>query len=216
MMRLVLEKGRRGGLPPSVAYSIGGGENGFIFERSAGTIELEDEETGTTPSAQKAFDALVPFGESGTTWKQWWDASMIESKATFNKARNELLEAGLVDQREQRYFVTSGRGLSRSILGLLDLVDLGEAHKQAQTNGARAQAENTTKMLAAPEVRTVAGLFANPPEWLVRQLEVYRGNPSRHLKPLCAAVAAVVLEDGARASEVQDEVERELEEDPQS
>ena len=58
---------------------------------------------------------------------------------------------------------------------------------------------------------TVAELFANPPDWLVRQLEVYRKNPGRHLKPLCAAVAAVVLGDAARASEVQDAVERELE-----
>jgi hypothetical protein len=230
MMRLVLEKGRRGGLPPSVTYSIGGGENSFIFERSSGTIELEDEETGTTPSAQKAFDALVPFGEGGTTWKQWWDASMIESKATFNKARNELLEAGRVAQREHHYFVTGGRGLLRSTLGLIDLdrpkaerstrstlpkgvdlVDLGEAYKQVQTNGGGAQAENTTQMLAANEVRTVAGLFANPPGWLVTQLGVYRTNPAQHLKPLCAAVAAVVLEDGARRDEVREEVEKELE-----
>ena len=58
---------------------------------------------------------------------------------------------------------------------------------------------------------TVAGLFANPPAWLVTQLEVYREDPARHLKPLCAAVAAVVLGDDARASEVQEEVERELE-----
>ena len=57
---------------------------------------------------------------------------------------------------------------------------------------------------------TVADLFANPPDWLVKQLLVYHEDPARHLKPLCAAVAAVVLEDGARASEVQEEVEREL------
>jgi hypothetical protein len=63
---------------------------------------------------------------------------------------------------------------------------------------------------ATPDTSTVAGLFANPPDWLVTQLGVYRKNPGRHLKPLCAAVAAVVLEDGARASEVQEEVEREL------
>ena len=57
---------------------------------------------------------------------------------------------------------------------------------------------------------TVADLFANPPGWLVTQLEVYRKNPARHTQPLCAAVAAVVLEDGARTAEVQEEVEREL------
>ena len=230
MVRLVLEKGRRGGLPPSVTYSVGGGENGFIFERSAGTIEFEDEETGSTPSAQKAFGALVSFGQDGATWKQWWDASMIESKATFNKARNELLEAGRVARREQRYFVTDEEGLLRSnrlkidldrpkaerstrstLPKGVDLVDLGEAYKQAQKNGARAQAENTTQMLATAEVRTVAGLFANPPGWLPTQLEKYRENPKRHIKPLCAAVAAEVLGDGARGSEVREEVERELE-----
>jgi hypothetical protein len=64
---------------------------------------------------------------------------------------------------------------------------------------------------ATPDTSTVASLFANPPDWLVRQLEVYRKNPGRHLKPLCGAVAAVVLGDAARASEVQEEVERELE-----
>jgi hypothetical protein len=48
---------------------------------------------------------------------------------------------------------------------------------------------------ATPETITVAGLFANPPDWLVTQLEVYRKNPARHKKPLCAAVADVVLGD---------------------
>jgi hypothetical protein len=57
---------------------------------------------------------------------------------------------------------------------------------------------------------TVTGLFADPPEWLVTQLEVYRKDPARHMRPLCAAVAAVVLDDGSRAAEVREEVEREL------
>jgi len=114
LIRLVMEKGRPGGLPPSVLFSVGGSETGFVFERSAGTIELEDED-GLTPSARKALEALIPFGEDGATWKQWWDASLIESKDTFNKARNELLETGRVAHREQRYFVTGGEGLSRYI-----------------------------------------------------------------------------------------------------
>ena len=63
---------------------------------------------------------------------------------------------------------------------------------------------------------TVADLFANPPDWLPKQIETYREDPTRHLKPLCAAVAAVILEDGARASEVQDEVRRILEEGAQT
>jgi hypothetical protein len=63
---------------------------------------------------------------------------------------------------------------------------------------------------------TVAGLFADPPGWLVTQLGVYRKDPQKHIKPLCAAVAAVVLEDGARGDEVREEVERILKEGVQS
>ena len=66
---------------------------------------------------------------------------------------------------------------------------------------------------AAPNTSTVAGLFADPPEWLVRQLEVYREDPNRHLPSLRAAVAAEVLGDGVRGDEVRAEVERALEED---
>jgi putative DNA primase/helicase len=57
---------------------------------------------------------------------------------------------------------------------------------------------------------TVADFFSNPPDWFVSQLEVYRRNPTRHLPPLCAAVAAEVLGDGLRGDEVCEAVEREL------
>jgi hypothetical protein len=58
---------------------------------------------------------------------------------------------------------------------------------------------------------TVAGLFANPPGWLSGQLRVYRGDPDRHIGPLCSAVAAAVLGDGAGGDKVRAEVEKELE-----
>ena len=67
-----------------------------------------------------------------------------------------------------------------------------------------------------PGTSTVAGLFAYPPEWLVKQLEVYREDPDRHLRPLCSAVAAVVLGDGVRGDEVRAEVEKTLKEVAQS
>jgi hypothetical protein len=65
---------------------------------------------------------------------------------------------------------------------------------------------------AAPRVEpaTVVEFFANPPGWLPGQLKVYRQDPGRHLKPMCAAVAAVVLGDGARGDEVREEVEKAL------
>jgi hypothetical protein len=68
---------------------------------------------------------------------------------------------------------------------------------------------------ATHDKSTVAGLFADPPEWLVRQLKVYRKDPDRHLQPLCATVAAVVLGDGVRGDEVREEVEKVLEDDGQ-
>jgi hypothetical protein len=65
---------------------------------------------------------------------------------------------------------------------------------------------------STPDTNTVTGLFAHPPEWLVRQLEVYREDPDRHLRPLCATVAAVVLGDGVvRGEEVREEVQKALE-----
>ena len=43
------------------------------------------------------------------------------------------------------------------------------------------------------------------------QVELYRGDPNRHIDPLCSAVAAAVLGDGARGAAVRAEVEKELE-----
>jgi hypothetical protein len=63
---------------------------------------------------------------------------------------------------------------------------------------------------------TVADFFADPPDWLPKQIEVYRKDPARHLKPLCATVAAEVLGDGLRGDEVREEVERILEEGGQA
>jgi hypothetical protein len=68
---------------------------------------------------------------------------------------------------------------------------------------------------ATPDTSAVAGFFAHPPEWLDRQLGVYREDPDRHLRPLCAAVAAEVLGDGLRGDEVREEVEKALEKDAQ-
>ena len=41
-----LRKDREGWLPRALTFSVGGGEDGFIFQRSAGTFESADEATG--------------------------------------------------------------------------------------------------------------------------------------------------------------------------
>ena len=68
--------------------------------------------------------------------------------------------------------------------------------------------EKSTK--STTDTSTVAGFFANPPDWLPGSLEKYRENPEQHIKPLCTAVAAVVLGDGLCWEEVREEVESEL------
>lgn len=55
---------------------------------------------------------------------------------------------------------------------------------------------------------SVAEFFDNPPGSWPRQLTKYRENPELHFKPLCVAVAAEVLGDGALWHEVREEVER--------
>ena len=82
--------------------------------------------------------------------------------------------------------------------------------EQVQLVDSRTRPIKEKSAKSTTDTSTVAGLFANPPAWLVTQLEVYREDPAKHLKPLCAAVAAVVLGDGALGDEVREEVEREL------
>jgi DNA-binding transcriptional ArsR family regulator len=65
---------------------------------------------------------------------------------------------------------------------------------------------------ATPDTSTVAGLFANPPDWLPGQLDQYHRDPARYLRPLCAAVATEVLLDATLWEEVRGEVEKALEE----
>jgi hypothetical protein len=57
----------------------------------------------------------------------------------------------------------------------------------------------------------VAGLFANPPEWLRKQATLYHANPSeRMLRPLCSSAAAELYNDPRRGEEIRVQVEHEL------
>ena len=61
--------------------------------------------------------------------------------------------------------------------------------------------------------KTVAGLLATPPRWLVSQMDQARVDPARHLGPLCTAVAKEVLGSGLRKAEVKDDVLAALDQD---
>ena len=43
----------------------------------------------------------------------------------------------------------------------------------------------------------MAGLLANPPDWLARQLDAYHEDPHTRFRPLCAAVADYPTTRGA-------------------
>ncbi len=103
------------------------------------------------------------------------------------------------------------------------LAEVGEAYDWTKEGGrSRPIGERTSASSSRPikgndddddddnEQKTVAGLFADPPEWLKKQLVVFADDEDRHLRPLCGAVAAVVLGDAGRAAEVSAEVEEAL------
>ena len=58
--------------------------------------------------------------------------------------------------------------------------------------------------------QVAAELFAIKPFWLTSQLAEYHKDPDRLFRPVCVAVAAVILGDAGRWEEVKEEVEKEL------
>jgi P4 family phage/plasmid primase-like protien len=82
------------------------------------------------------------------------------------------------------------------------------------TSGSEAGTKASRLTLRDDSYASVEALFTDPPEWLPKQLKLYYQNPEKHIKPLCTAVAALVLGDGLRNDEVREEVERELARNP--
>jgi len=97
------EKDREAWLPPSVRFSVGGGSAGFVFNRSAGTIE--ETATGDLTDRQRmALDALRGFGKQGARYGEWQRASGLKG-TTFDRAISALTVRGLVRKVDGRYFV---------------------------------------------------------------------------------------------------------------
>lgn len=108
-VQLNLKKDRESWLPKRVGISIGGTEDGFVCERSEGTVS---DLPGKLPeSAQKALDALDGFGNAGASYTEWWDS--IEWKGgkmpetTFRKALAKLKDAERMSHQSDRYYGTA-------------------------------------------------------------------------------------------------------------
>jgi hypothetical protein len=96
------EKDREAWLPPSVRFSVGGGSQGFVFKRSAGTIE-ETAEGELTSRQKQALDALRVFGERGARYSEWRRVSGLKG-TTFDRAISALTVRGLVRKSDSKYY----------------------------------------------------------------------------------------------------------------
>lgn len=109
-VQLNLKKDRESWLPTSVGLSIGGTEDGFVCERSEGTVtELQSK---LPVSAQKALDALDTFGVLGATYKEWlnsidWKGGKMPDSTFRTKAIPKLKQAERIAHRGDRYYSTA-------------------------------------------------------------------------------------------------------------
>jgi AAA domain len=102
-----LRKDREGWLPRALTFSVGVGEDGFIFKRSAGTFESADEATGLLPSDRTTLEALRALGSMGAFDKEWREEAIARGlgRTTYYRSRGTLLELGYVEQVMNKYFV---------------------------------------------------------------------------------------------------------------
>jgi DNA-binding transcriptional ArsR family regulator len=156
-------------------------------EISASVVELTSADRAQEATLN-ARDRVLAALEDGSVYPDDLVESTGLARSTIKNEINKLKKAGRVE--------TTGK-----VRGQMEEVRLADSRT-------RPIKEKSAK--STIDTSTVAGLFADPPDWLRRQLEVYREDPARHIRPLCASVAAVVLEDGSLAAEVRQEVEKEL------
>ncbi len=158
----------------------------FTFEDkqvSMGTYDLPDEELLEEESRPVKERILIALRLEGATNRQLQQIT----GASEGTIRNKLSEL-----RADGHIADDGKRPAT-----YNLVSSSPAHPKGNDNDDTGSA-------------TVSGLFANPPDWLRKQLGVYWQHPERHIKPLCSAVAAIVLGDGTRGGEVREVVEEEL------
>jgi hypothetical protein len=104
-----LRKDREGWLPRALTFSVGVGEDGFIFKRSVGTFESADEATGLLPSDRTTLDALRSLGSSGALDKEWREEAMARGlgRTTYYRSCGTLVELGHVEKVMDKFFLKS-------------------------------------------------------------------------------------------------------------
>jgi hypothetical protein len=160
----------------------------FTFEEkkvSMGGYTLPDEELLEEESKPVKERILIALRLEGATNKQLQQITGA-SEGTIRNKLSELRTEGLITDDGKRPVTYT-------------LVSSSPEHPRGSDS------DDTS-------IPSVSSFFADPPDWLPGQLEKYREDPEKYLGPLCTAVAAEVLGDGARRGEVREEVEKALDE----
>jgi DNA-binding transcriptional ArsR family regulator len=169
------------------------------------------------------FDVTLTFSEEKISASVRELAAVDRAQETTLNSRDRVL-AALEDEPAYPDELVEATGLTRGTIqnAITALKKAGRVEPIGATKGQMEQVR-----LVAPAARpikgsaasatpreapkTVAELFARPPLWLHKQIEMYRRDPDNRIRPLCAAVAAEILGEPMRGPEVREEVERELE-----
>jgi hypothetical protein len=103
-----LRKDREGWLPKVLTYSVGAGEDGFIFERSLGTIAPRDEH-GLDEKQHETLEALKDFGQYGAKDLEWRNQANARSvgNTKFYESKKRLAELNLIHKVIDKFFVKS-------------------------------------------------------------------------------------------------------------
>jgi DNA-binding transcriptional ArsR family regulator len=167
----------------------------FTFEEKKVTIggyELPDEELVDEESRPVKERILAALRLEGATIKQLVQITGA-TEGTIRNKLSELRGEGLITDNGRKPATYELLSSSSPGTGEIDDDDDHDDNKPA----------------------TVADLFADPPDWLSKELPLYHQAPERYIDALCSHVAAVVLEDPGRRTEVREEVERILQEGSQ-
>jgi len=112
-----LRKDREGWLPKVLTFSVGGGEEGFVFKQSAGTVEPIDED-GLSASERSTLEGLKVFGGAGAFDKDWREETLARglSRATYYRCRETLMRLDFVEQVANKFFIkTPAKPRSREV-----------------------------------------------------------------------------------------------------
>jgi AAA domain len=100
-----LRKDREGWLPRVLTFSVGTGDDGFIFKRSLGTVEPLDD-AGLSRKERATLEALQSLGSMGAFDKEWKEEAQTREvgRSSYYESKKRLLDLNLVEKVMEKYF----------------------------------------------------------------------------------------------------------------